>query len=164
MLNTALINLRYSEAIPHLYTPHTFSILHISHLLALPKRIPQQRLNAIYHLRLRWMIRALPYLRRGASTKFAYREDTENWERGWAVLAGLQGLKTLHVVLIDPSPQGIWERNWLELEGQLMEPVKRVVRPRLFEFVLPYASCGVERDMGGSCVRLRRPDDDDEAQ
>ena len=70
----------------------------------------------------------------------------------------MKGLKILTVVLIDPSAQGIWERNWLELEGQLLEPVKRVTKPREFEVVLPYASCDIERNMGGCLVRLRRPD------
>lgn len=76
----------------------------------------------------------------------------------------MMGLRILTVVLIDPSAQGIWERNWLELEGQLLEPVKRVTRPREFEVVLPYASCDVEMDMSGCLVRLRRPDDGEDTQ
>lgn len=145
----------------YLYAEHIFSILHINHLLTLPKRLPQQRLNTIRHLRLRWSIRALPYLRHGSSTKFAYHEDTETWERGWSLLAGMQGLETLHVVLIDPSLQGIWERNWLELEAQLLEPVKKVVKPKEFRMIMPYASCELERDMGKSCVVLKKPNNGD---
>lgn len=151
--------LRYSECIYSLYAEHTFSLLHANHLLALPKRIPQQRLNAIRHLRLRWQIRALPYLRHGSSAKYAYREDTENWEKGWAILAGMRGLKSLAVTLVDPSNQGIWEEKWLDLEAQLLEPVKLVMGLREFEVVLPYASCDVERYMGACGVRLRRPDE-----
>ncbi|KAF3009859.1 hypothetical protein E8E13_010600 [Curvularia kusanoi] len=146
----------YSECIHFLYARHNFSLLHATHLLALPKHIPQQRLNAITHLRLRWQIRALPYLRRGSSTKFAYREDTENWEKGWAILANISGLKRLGVVLVDPSAQGIWENNWLELESVILEPVKDV-KVQDFEVVLPYRSCDAGRDMGTCGVRLRRP-------
>jgi len=52
----------------------------------------------------------------------------------------------------------MWETNWLELEEQLLGPVKEVVRPVCAELVLPYATCGVEWNMGSSTVRLRRPD------
>ena len=97
---------RHAEAIPHLYRSHTFSLLHITHLLCLPTRIPSQRLNSIRRLRLRWAIRALPYLRRGPSHRLAYREDTANWERAWGIIAGMQGLRDLFVVLVDPSAQG----------------------------------------------------------
>ena len=159
-----LTDLRYSECIYYLYAEHTFSLLHASHLLALPKRIPQQRLNAIRHLRLRWQIRALPYLRRISSSKIAYREDTEKWEKGWAILASMKELKSLNVTLVDPSAQSIWENSWLELEAQIMEPIKRVLGVREFEVVLPYASCNAERDMGSCGVRLRRPGDERAAE
>lgn len=150
---------RYSECIYSLYSEQTFSLLHATHLFALPKQIPQQRLNSIRRLRLRWQIRALPYLRRGSSAKFAYREDTQNWEKGWVILAGMRGLKSLVVVLVDPSRQGIWEEKWLQLEERLLEPVKEVRGLGEFEVVLPYASCDAERDMGACSVRLRRPDE-----
>ena len=155
---------RYSECIYHLYANHTFSLLHATHLLALPKRVPQQRLNAIRHLRLRWHIRALPYLRRTGTSKYAYNEDTANWEKGWAILASMKGLDSLSVTLVDPSAQGIWESGWLELEAQIMEPVKRVVGVGQSEVVLPYASCDVGRVMGSCGVRLRRPSDEGAAE
>ena len=120
--------------------------------------MPPQRLNSIRVLRLRWAIRALPYLQRG--DKLAYREDTANWERGWEIIAGMQGLRELYIVLVDPSPQDMWERNWLELEEQLLTPVKRVERPNWFELWLPYGSCGTEWDMGASKVRLRKVEGD----
>ncbi|KAF1849454.1 uncharacterized protein K460DRAFT_365334 [Cucurbitaria berberidis CBS 394.84] len=148
----------YSEAVPHLYRPHIFSILHLTHLLYLPSRVPSQRLDSIRTLRLRWHIRALPYLRRGG--RLAYREDTANWERGWAIIAGMQGLRDLYVVLVDSSPQDLWERNWLELEEQLLTPVKKVTKPTWFELMLPYATCRTEWDMEESRVRLRKPDGD----
>ncbi|KAJ4370131.1 hypothetical protein N0V86_008867 [Didymella sp. IMI 355093] len=110
-------------------------------------------------LRLRWTIRALPYLRRIGSNKLAYCEDTENWEKGWDILAKMKGLKSLKVVLVDTSAQGIWEDSWLELEAAIMEPVKKVKLEGRFEVTLPYASCDVERDMGASAVRLFRPGD-----
>lgn len=136
----------------------------MTHLLALPKHIPQQRLNSIRHLRLRWQIRALPYLRRGTSSKYAYREDTDNWEKGWALLASMKGVKSLTVALVDPSAHSIWENNWLELEAVILEPVKRVVGLAQFEVVLPYASCDAERDMGSCGVRLRLPDGGEDRQ
>jgi hypothetical protein len=149
---------RYSEAVSHLYRPHTFSLLHLTHLLHLPTRIPSQRLNTIRTLRLRWAIRALPYLRRGPTNSIAYREDTANWERAWAIIASMQGLRDLFVVLVDPSPHDMWERNWLELEGQLLQSVKGVTRPTFFELMLPYASCVTQWDMSESAVRLRKPE------
>lgn len=109
-------------------------------------------------MRLRWAIRALPYLTRGPTNRLAYREDTSNWERGWAIIASMTGLRDLYIVLIDPSPQGMWERNWLSLEEQLLKPVKDVVRPRWFELVLPFSSCRTTWDMGDSQVVLRKPD------
>jgi hypothetical protein len=73
----------------------------------------------------------------------------------------MTGLRDLCVVLVDPSPQQIWERNWLELEDRLLESVRevgRIGRRMRAQVVLPYESCGVEWDMGGSCMELRRPE------
>jgi hypothetical protein len=83
-----------------------------------------------------------------------------NWETGWAILAGLQGLRDLYVVITDPSLQNLWENNWLQLEAMLLEPVKKVILPRQFELMLPYAGCDVERDMGESKVKLRKPEEE----
>jgi hypothetical protein len=148
--------IRYSEAISHLYRPHTFSLLHVTHLLYLPIRMPQPRLNSIRTLRLRWAIRALPYLRRGPAQRLAYREDTANWERGWAIIASMTGLRDLYVVLSDPSPQEMWERSWVQCEEQLLKPVKEVTQPECFELVLPFASCRTDWDMGQSSVVLTK--------
>ena len=71
----------------------------------------------------------------------------------------MQGLRNLYVVLVDPSPQQMWERNWLELEDILLEAVRGVQKPKNAVVVLPYQTCGVDWDMGDSCVRLRRPED-----
>lgn len=150
---------------PHLYNPHTFSLLHITHLLYLPSRLPQPRLNAMRTLRLRWTVRALPYFRRTSNAKhYAYPEDTANWEKAWEILAGMEGLKDLRVVLLDPSRDGIWEGHWLELEHLLLEPVKKVVRPRCFEIMLPYATCGLDWDMGESRCVLRRPEGEEDGE
>ncbi|KAF2029260.1 hypothetical protein EK21DRAFT_101325 [Setomelanomma holmii] len=154
----------YSEAVPHLYRPHTFSLLHITHLLYLPTFMPQPRLNTIRTLRLRWAIRALPYLRRGPAQRLAYREDTTNWERGWAIIAGMTGLRDLYVVVTDPSPQDMWERHWLELEEVLLRPVKSVVKPQWFELMLPYENCGTAWDMGESSCVLRKPEGDGDGE
>ena len=106
-------------------------------------------------LHLRWAIRALPYLRRGPSNRLAYREDTANWEKGWGIIAGMQGLRHLQVMLIDPSPQQLWEANWVELEDILLDSVRAVKRPRDAVVILPYPSCRTDWDMGDSTVRLR---------
>jgi hypothetical protein len=130
----------------------------MTHLLYLPTRLPQQRLNSIRTLRVRWAIRALPYLCRGPSQRVAYREDTLNWERGWSIIASMSGLRDLYVAIVDPSPQGMWERNWVELEEQLLRPVKEVTRPTQFELMLPFSSSSTDWDMGGSMVVLRKPE------
>lgn len=153
----------YSEAIPTLYESHTFSLLHVIHLLHLPQRIPALRLNAIRTLRLRWHIRALPYYRRTYSTpkslssesKLAYPEDTENWIRAWQIIASLRGLRKLYVVLIDSAR--LWEEKWLSLEEELLQPVKLVIQPQWFELSLPYSTSNVELDMGASSCRLSKP-------
>ncbi|KAK1913943.1 hypothetical protein P3342_007189 [Pyrenophora teres f. teres] len=149
----------YSEAISHLYRPHIFSLLHITHLLYLPSSLSQPRLNSIRTLHLRWAIRALPYLRRGPANRIAYREDTANWERGWQMIAGMEELRNLFVVLIDPSPQRLWEISWLDLQDLLLESVKDVKRPKEAVVVLPYPSCVTEWDSADSCVTLRSPID-----
>ncbi|KAH7380219.1 hypothetical protein DE146DRAFT_625156 [Phaeosphaeria sp. MPI-PUGE-AT-0046c] len=121
---------------------------------------PQPRLDTIRTLRLRWAIRALPYLRRGPSQRLAYREDTANWEHGWAIIASMAGLRDLYVAIIDPSPQEIWERNWIELEEQLLSPVKMVTSSDWFELLLPFHRCRTDWDMGESRVVLRRPEEE----
>jgi hypothetical protein len=76
----------------------------------------------------------------------------------------MQGLRDLCVILVDPSRDDMWERNWKELEGFLLEPVKEVTRPRKFELMLPYSTCGVTHDMGDSPVRLMKPEGDGEEE
>jgi hypothetical protein len=80
-----------------------------------------------------------------------------NWERGWGIIAGLQGLKNLYVAVVDPRIHNMWQGSWLEFEELLLKPVKEVVRPRTFELMLPFASCGVGWDMGESRCVLRKP-------
>jgi hypothetical protein len=149
----------YSESIHYLYNPHTFSLLHAAHLIFLPEHLPLPRLNMIRKLRVRWTIRALPFLRRPNSPKsYAYKEETANWIKAWNILAHMEGLEDLYVVLGEMRPQvTIWERGWLELEDTLLEPVKMVVRPSSFVLVLPYGSCQLDRDFGESKVVLRKP-------
>lgn len=69
----------------------------------------------------------------------------------------MKGLKDLYIVISDPSPLGLWERGWLELEEKLLEPVRKITSPRWFELWLPYTGCRVDRDMGGCAVVLRKP-------
>ncbi|OCL10824.1 hypothetical protein AOQ84DRAFT_314832 [Glonium stellatum] len=153
----------YSEAISILYKSHTFSLLHITHLLYLPQRVPAPRLNTIRTLRLRWHIRALPYYRRtysstntvSSKSKLAYPEDTQNWIRAWQIIASLSGLRELYVVLIDSAR--LWEEKWLRLEEELLQPVKLVIQPQWFELSLPYSASNVELDMGVSSCRLSKP-------
>lgn len=76
----------------------------------------------------------------------------------------MAGLRSLCVRLVDPSQQGIWEGNWIELEGLILEPLKKVRVRGLFEVVLPYERCDVERDMGACRVRLRRPGEVEEEE
>lgn len=100
----------------------------------------------------------MPYFRRRENKKRpAYVEETANWEKGWAILSSMQSLRDLRVVIVDGTPDQIWEGLWLALEDCLLEPVKAIVRPRYFELVLPYANCVVDRDMGESRVRLTKP-------
>jgi hypothetical protein len=83
------------------------------------------------------------------------------------MLADMTGLRDLYVVISDPSPQGLWQRSWCELEGKLLEPVKQVTRPRWFVLYLPYRECRTDWDMGDCKVELRKPDVngvDDEGQ
>ncbi|KAL5399307.1 hypothetical protein PMIN06_007182 [Paraphaeosphaeria minitans] len=154
----------YTEAAPHLYAPHTFSFLHITHLLYLPSHVPQPRLDTIRILRLKWTIRGMPYFRRNPSSKRpAYPEDTANWEKGWDILASMKRLRDLRVSIVDPSPEGIWEGHWLGVEGILIEAMKRVRIPRNYEVMLPYASCRVDWDVGGCNAKLLRPSLEEEA-
>ncbi|KAI4608038.1 hypothetical protein J4E83_009221 [Alternaria metachromatica] len=145
----------YSEAISYLYRAHTFSLLHITHLLYLPASIPQPRLNSIRTLHLRWAIRALPYMSRGPSNRVVYRDDTANWEKAWTIIANMQGLRHLRVILMDPSPQWLWQSEWMELENMLLDSVRMVTKPRDAIVVLPYPSCRTDWDMGESTVKLR---------
>ncbi|PVI00886.1 hypothetical protein DM02DRAFT_592037 [Periconia macrospinosa] len=146
---------RYLEGLPHLYNNHTFSLLHITHLLYLPKRTPLCTLTHIRSLCLRWSIRALPYYYRAMSHKptLAYPEDTENWERAWDILGNMDGLRDLRVVIL--SREGIWEAAWLSLEEKLVESIKKVARVKRVEVVLPYQSCRVDWDVGN--VVFSRP-------
>lgn len=67
----------------------------------------------------------------------------------------MQGLRHLQVMLIDPSPQQLWEANWVELEDILLDSVREVKRPHDAVVILPYPSCRTDWDMGDSTVRLR---------
>jgi hypothetical protein len=74
----------------------------------------------------------------------------------------MEGLRELYIVISDPSPRGMWETNWLQLEEKLLEPVKEVKKPRWFELTLPYATCRTSWDMGESKALLRKPYGDTE--
>ncbi|KAF2014754.1 hypothetical protein BU24DRAFT_463516 [Aaosphaeria arxii CBS 175.79] len=153
----------YTEAIPHLYAPHTFSLLHVTHLLYLPKRVPFPRLDTIRKLRVRWSIRALPYLRRPTDPKrYAYPEDTTNWQHGWRIMSEMKGLRDLYVVVSDPSPQALWEDKWLALEDKLYEDIAKVKQVRWGEVFLPYASCNIDVQFEGCAIGFRKPAGEEE--
>ena len=70
----------------------------------------------------------------------------------------MKGLRDLYVVFYDQSAQGIWERNWLELEDTLVEDIGKVRQCRWFEVVMPYSTSVTEREVEGCNVRFRNPD------
>lgn len=74
----------------------------------------------------------------------------------------MAGLRELFVAIVDPSPQEIWERNWIEYEEQLLGPMKKVTAPECFELMLPFERCRTDWDMGESRVVLRRPESQEE--
>jgi hypothetical protein len=74
------------------------------------------------------------------------------------------GLRELFVVVVDPSPNRVWERHWGELEEELLTPVKEVIGPRRFEIVLPYGSGEVGWDMGECRVVFRRAGEADDGR
>lgn len=164
---------RYTEAIPFLYKPHTFSLLHLTHLLFLPQRLPVSRLNSIRSLRLRLTIRGLPYysrqplsrtsshLKTSKSAKLAYPEDTTNWTRCWEIIGSMKGLRELYVVLIAGET---WKDKWLSLEEELLAPAKKLEGIRWFEVWLPYEESNVLIDMGETGCRLRKPEGSDEEE
>ena len=92
---------------------------------------------------------------RGPSNRVVYRDDTANWEKAWTIIANMQGLRHLRVILMDPSPQWLWQSEWMELEDMLLDSVRMVTKPRDAIVVLPYPSCRTDWDMGESTVKLR---------
>ncbi|KAF2197640.1 hypothetical protein GQ43DRAFT_466258 [Delitschia confertaspora ATCC 74209] len=143
----------YTESIPHFYTSHTFSLLHISHLILLSKCLPSPHLNYIRTLRLRWRIRGLPFYRRvNEHNTLAYPEDTAQWLKAWEILKRMEGLRNLHVVLSDP--RGLWKEKWVDVQGEMLEETRDVCLRGRFELVLPYTEDVIRE--GGS---LRAPVD-----
>ncbi|KAF2501941.1 hypothetical protein BU16DRAFT_424012, partial [Lophium mytilinum] len=124
----------YSEAIEYLYSANTFSLLYSNHLIHLSTLLIPARLNAIRVLRIRWAIRGLPYYVRPSGEHLTFREDTEYWQQSWRALAQMRGLRDLRIRLVDT----VWQNQWLQLESRLMEGVREVKTPRVFEVVLPY--------------------------
>jgi hypothetical protein len=96
-------------------------------VLALPGRIPSQRLNALNNLWFHWHVRHPP------------SENTlerRQWTRVWQILASMEGLKKLRVQIF---PFFIWEDDWPYEEKRLMEDTKFVTRPNTFEVDLAWS-------------------------
>jgi hypothetical protein len=67
----------------------------------------------------------------------------------------MRGLRELNIRILDV----MWRDQWLIMEKRLMEGVKDVRSPRVFEVTLPHPESNVGMDVGQSKCVFRRPGD-----
>lgn len=79
------------------------------------------------------------------------------WEQTWKSIASMEGLHQLRVEL---DIQRDWCDLWAMREMELLEPLKMITRPAVFELVLPFRSVfdeSVYKEL--PCKILRRLED-----
>lgn len=110
-------------------------------MLALPVKIPRQRLNLINDLSFEWHVRGPP------------REETpkqRQWRKVWRTVASLEGLKRLRVQIY---PFVLYEHEWPDEEKRLLEDARMVTRPIDFELELAWLEGG--RSLELPCIVTR---------
>ncbi|KAF1359794.1 hypothetical protein EJ07DRAFT_165892 [Lizonia empirigonia] len=152
----------YSEAIEYLHTSNAFSLStwdddyptmdYLSYYF-LPHRLTQIR-----DLRIDWevdnfyydaMLGLTPHV-----TKF------EAWEKSWAALCALTGLRKLRIILYFRwrDVRDYYEGYWKQHEVELLHPVKSITAPTDFVVVLPDRRCSTTVDVGDSKCILQIPE------
>ncbi|KAI9845111.1 MAG: hypothetical protein M1838_001900 [Thelocarpon superellum] len=118
----------YAEAIDLLYASNQFELGNPDCLERLPRLLLPQRMHAIRRLRFTWHLSEPPFC--GGSR---YKDTV--WTIIWQVLASMKGLRELQVEL---QIACVWRMHWLTQERKLLEPVKAVTTPDVFELTLPF--------------------------
>lgn len=133
----------YSEAIEILYSKNTFSMLHLGRLLHFSFTVLPQRMNAIRSLELGWYLNSIYPYDTGCtwnSQNPPAPYDKTTWERAWAILAGMDGLRNLRVDLV-----GRWMAPLpLEAELRMLSPATKVVNPRVWDLRLDWPNTGAQ--------------------
>ena len=143
----------YTEAIPVLYEETTFSILDLESMISLADTILPQRLHAIRTVELGWYF-CIPYplytrrFQRAAPPPY----DVATWERFWAILADMTGLRNLRVDLV-----GSWiEPLTADEEERLLGPATDVKRPQVWDLRVDWEDAGVDWEAQGAPFKLVR--------
>ena len=125
----------YRETINMLYARNKFKIWEPYNVIWLPRLIPSERLNAIRSLQLSWDLKN-PFMLSQHRKHDPIPEDIE-YHLVWDTIASMEGLRELYVQLITPYGN---ENLWADIEAGILEPVKAVTRPKVFELILPFPS------------------------
>lgn len=103
----------------------------------LPMLFYPHRLDSITTLRFVWRYDGSPPLHFPEFSHHKYYQDrVDVWTTIWQNISELQGLQNLHVTLMVQVPLE-WEDMSLENATKVVEPIKAVARPKVFELVVP---------------------------
>lgn len=115
--------LRYSEGVEILYTRNLFDLNHIVTLQHLASTVLPERFNQIRSLQLTWDIGTISFV-------------PEAWKTTWSTIAGMKGLKSLHVVLYESGYA--CDRSPAK-ENMVLGPMYEVLQTEEFDVEMPSA-------------------------
>jgi hypothetical protein len=146
-----------------LYTSNNFSFatwdddyptIDYLHCFFLPQRLIQ-----VQDLHIDWEIDSFYFNHHHGIT--ADQLQFAAWEKSWAAILALTGLRKLHVTLWFRWRDMLdcYEEIWKPNQETLLEPVKSVTVPDSFVVVLPDRRCSTGIDMGDSKCSLQLPEE-----
>ncbi len=141
----------YSEALDIVYSDNIFNTRHLEATISLSLTIPPQRLRSICTLNMSWPL-ASPYpFYTEANIAHNYPpHDEKTWERAWAVLARMTGLKKLDVCL-----KAYWAVPLtVEAERRMLKPAWNVESPRTWNLCVSWPDTGL--DINDAPFRIER--------
>jgi len=125
----------YSEAVRYLYSSNIFVINDATILQRLPSLLPQPRQNSIASLHFCYVLPLPPLSDSSPAVCEEWAQRRERWDGVWSDLASLEGLRELYVKL------AVMDLEWGTVDEEslrmLLEPVRKVTRPRTFVLGLP---------------------------
>jgi hypothetical protein len=143
------VSVRYTEAINVLYSGNLFDPLHPGFVRYLPLLIPLRQMNSICSLQTMLYVPWLP----DASKESKRNQLYSDWMAIWQNISSMQSLRRLVVKIeVRLSSLGSFQEN----EIDVLQPIKTVTRPEVFNLIIPWKSGKNEALLDGFPCKIIR--------